>query len=100
MINKTAFRLAILCLAFIGADIQGTFGQKPAETASSPAIKPQAGKVNAGDLGRRIQLKLIELRDAGGFPGVTVGVVGPDGQSTSVSIGYSDLESERAMETH
>src|SRR5262245_59442876 len=96
---KTAFRLAIFCLALIGA-VAGTrtsFGQKPPATVLTQAVKPQSGKVNFGDLGRRIQAKLIELRDAGGFPGVTVGVAMPDGRGTSVSIGYSDREAERGL---
>src|SRR5215468_834274 len=99
MIKKPAFRLAILCLALIGAGVRGwtTFGQRPTSTSATPAVKPQPGKVNFGALARRIQLKLIELRDAGGFPGVTVGVAVPDGRGMSVSVGYSDLETKRAM---
>src|SRR5262249_49503715 len=99
MIKKPAFRLAILCLALIGAGVRGwtSFGQRPPATSSTPAVKPQSGKVKFGALARRIQLKLIELRDAGGFPGVTVGVVQPDGRGMSVSVGYSDLETKRGM---
>jgi len=99
MTNKTAFRLTILCLALIGAGhgVWTSFGQKPSTTASPQALKPQPGKVNFGDLARRIQIKLIELRDAGGFPGVTVGVAVPDGRGMSVSVGYSDLESQKAL---
>lgn len=79
MINKTVLLLPILCLALIGAGAGtcASFGQKPPETVSSQAVKPQAGKLNFSDLGRRIQLKLIEFRDAGGFPGVTAGVAMP-----------------------
>jgi len=99
MNNKISLRLAIFCLALIGASSgsRTSFGQKPAETVPTQAVKQQPGKVNFGDLARRIQLKLIEFRDAGGFPGATVGVALPDGRGMSVSIGYSDLEAQRSM---
>jgi len=98
MISKTVFRLAILCLALIGGSgVWTSFDQRPSTTASAQTIRPQPGKVNFGDLRRRIRAKLIELRDAGGFPGVTVGVAAPDGRTVGVSIGYSDLEAKRAM---
>jgi len=100
MFNKIAFNLTFLCLALIGMGpgVGLSFVQKPPTPVSTQAVKPQSGKVNFGDLSRRVHLKLIQLRDAGGFPGVTVGVVAPDGRGMSVSIGYSDLEAERALE--
>ena len=97
MTNKKAFRLVILFLVSIFAGALTSLGQKPAPRASIQAIDPQTGKVNFGELGRHIYVKLIELRDAGGFPGVTVGVAVPDGRGTGVSIGYSDLESQTAL---
>ncbi|HKQ74855.1 MAG TPA: serine hydrolase domain-containing protein [Blastocatellia bacterium] len=97
MNNKIALRLAIFFLALIGAGSRASLGQKPPEIVSTQAVKQQPGKVNFGDLARRIQLKLIEFRDAGDFPGATVGVAMPDGRGMSVSIGYSDLEAQRSM---
>lgn len=94
MINKTGVRfflLAALICAMVTLDHNG------ASTAASPAVNPQIGKVNFGDLRRRILVKLIELRDDGGFPGVSVGVAAPDGRTVGVSVGYADLEAKRAL---
>jgi D-alanyl-D-alanine carboxypeptidase len=63
---------------------------------SQPAAV-QNGKADFGEIRRRVHGKLIELRDAGGFPGATVGVAVPDGRSVGVSIGYADLESKQAL---
>ncbi len=99
MINKTVSCLLLLA-ALIGALV--TFNHNGVLTASSQAVNqqasaPQAGKVNFGDLRRRIQAKLVELHKDGGFPGVTVGVAAPDGRTVGVSIGYADLEAKRAL---
>jgi D-alanyl-D-alanine carboxypeptidase len=103
MIKKSAVRLTILCLALIGAGAvtRTSFSQKPAATAARRTVKPRPGRINFSDLARSIQLKLIEMRDSCDFPGVTVGVAAPDGRTLGVSVGYSDLESERALKpTH
>ncbi len=97
MITKIDFRPAILCLTLMCAVVWSSFGQQPAPARSTQAIKPQQGRVNFGELRRRLQVKLTELRDAGGFPGVSVGVAAPDGRTVGVSVGYADLESKQAL---
>src|SRR5262249_19943276 len=59
--------------------------------------KSQPGKNDFADLQRRIEIKLIELHDSAGFPGVNLGVAFPDGREMSVSVGYSDLEAKLAL---
>ncbi len=99
MINRTAHRLVFFS-AFLCALI--AFARVASSTDAPQAVykqasRPQSGAVNFGDIRRRIHPKLKELRDAGGFPGVTVGVAVPDGRGMSVSVGYSDLEAKRGM---
>lgn len=48
-------------------------------------------------LKKGIQLKLDEWHKAGKFPGATLGVVLPDGESFGLAIGYSDREAKTPM---
>jgi D-alanyl-D-alanine carboxypeptidase len=99
MIKKATFRLAILSLALIGAGggIRTSFSQKPPATASTQAIRSQPGEINIADLTSRVQMKLIQLRDAADFPGVNVGIALSDRRMVTVSLGYADLEAERGL---
>jgi CubicO group peptidase (beta-lactamase class C family) len=49
---------------------------------------------------QEFQQKLDELRQAEGFPGVTVGIVIPDGQSMSFASGWADIEAKVKMNPH
>jgi D-alanyl-D-alanine carboxypeptidase len=95
MTNRDIHRLPLLCAALISALI--TIDRNlPAATATQAAAN-QSAKFDFRGIGKRIQVKLVELRDAGGFPGVSVGIATPDRRSMTVSIGYADLESQRAL---
>jgi D-alanyl-D-alanine carboxypeptidase len=48
-------------------------------------------------LKKEIQLKLDEWHKAGKFPGATVGVVLPDGESFGLAVGYSDRDAKTPM---
>ncbi|MGH9752217.1 MAG: serine hydrolase domain-containing protein [Blastocatellia bacterium] len=93
---RTAFRLAIFCLSLIGVggEVRTSFGQKPPAEGSVQPVKLRSGKINSNSLAGRIQMRLIELRDAFEYPGVNIGVALPDGRLISVSVGYSDPETE------
>src|SRR5262245_34746108 len=88
--------LVILTVALTAFAHNGSATVTPRPFQQQAAIA-QNGKVNFSDIRRRIHEKLIELRNAGGFPGMTVGVAAPDGRSVGVSIGYADLESKLAL---
>lgn len=49
------------------------------------------------DLAEKLQARFRELRKENDFPGVNIGLAMADGQSISVSIGYSDLEAEKGL---
>jgi D-alanyl-D-alanine carboxypeptidase len=49
---------------------------------------------------QEFQQKLDELRQAEGFPGVTAGIVLPDGQSMSFASGFADVEAKVKMNPH
>jgi D-alanyl-D-alanine carboxypeptidase len=92
MINKNVFRLSWLCAALIVASF--AFGHDRPWRVSAQA---DAKRADFTEIRKRIQVKLIELRDAGGFPGVNVGIATTPRYSMSVSVGYSDLESQKAL---
>ncbi len=95
MTSKNIFRQSLLCAALIGALIASDrAGQS---TVAARANNQQTRKLDFRAVAARIQSKLIELRDAGGFPGVNVAVATPDRRSFSLSVGYSDLESQKAL---
>jgi D-alanyl-D-alanine carboxypeptidase len=95
MTNRRIFRLSLLCVALIGALI--TIDQNLPSATTTRAAANQSAKFDFSGVRKRIQAKLIELRDAGGFPGMNVGIATPDRRSMTVSIGYADLESQRAL---
>ena len=65
-------------------------------SAAVSAQRPVAA-VGTNVLKKEIQLKLDEWHKAGKFPGATVGVVLPDGESFGLAVGYSDRDSKTPM---
>jgi len=49
---------------------------------------------------QEFQQKLNELQQAEGFPGITAGIVLPDGQSMSFASGWADIEAKVKMNPH
>lgn len=74
--------LAALVLACAAA---ATPAQKPVSATGTNVLKKQIGQ------------KLDEWHKAGKFPGATVGVVLPDGESFGLAIGFSDRETKTPM---
>lgn len=102
MVNNTIFRLSLSVALLFALAVASQYSlSSAAPQATGQQFNRQNGqrtnKVDFRDLSKRIQLKLIELRDASGFPGVNVGITTPDGRSIGISVGYSDLESEKAL---
>lgn len=54
-------------------------------------------QANLNQLRQKIEAKLSELKASAEYPGVTVGFVLPDGTSSSVSVGYANLESQTSL---
>ena len=63
--------------------------------AAAAQVPVKAAGTNA--LKKEIQLKLDEWHKAGKFPGATVGVVLPDGESFGLAVGYSDRDAKTPM---
>jgi D-alanyl-D-alanine carboxypeptidase len=64
--------------------------------ALAPAQKPVVA-TGTNVLKKEIQLKLDEWHKAGKFPGATVGVVMPDGESFGLAVGFSDRDAKTPM---
>lgn len=64
---------------------------------TGPAAQTGAGFRKPSELAKQIQSRMTELRAAGGFPGINIGVAEAGGKSWSVSIGYADMESAKAL---
>ncbi len=52
---------------------------------------------NVSELARRIQLRFLDLRKEAEFPGANIGIAWGNGKAMGVSIGYSELESDKAL---
>ncbi len=87
--NLTKLFLACLLLSL-------TLAPPVRVVARQKAVAPL--KVNdVSDLARRIQVRFLELRKDAEFPGVNIGIVWGKDRAMSVSVGFSDLENEKAL---
>lgn len=71
---------AILTLCTVGA-----LAQKPVVATGTNVLK------------KELQIKLDEWHKAGKFPGATLGVVLPDGETIALAVGYSDRDAKTPM---
>jgi len=78
---KPTFFIALWALLFVSFVI----GQKPVAVSGTSALK------------KELQLKLDEWHKSGKFPGATLGVALPNGESFGLAVGYSDAEAKTAM---
>ena len=69
----------------IVASVLTSFAQSPVVATGTNVLK------------KELQMKLDEWHKAGKFPGATVGVVLPDGESFGLAVGFSDRESKTRM---
>ena len=62
----------------------------------SPKVTPL--KVdNVAGLAKRIQTRFLELRKEAEFPGINIGIVWGNDRAMSVSVGFADLENQKAL---
>jgi D-alanyl-D-alanine carboxypeptidase len=99
MMNKRllakSFFFGLLFLAALFSPNRFAAKQVPKQVAQQ-AVKP----LNVGDvsgLAKRIQARFLELRKDAGFPGANVGIVWGNDKAMSVSVGFSDVENQRAL---
>lgn len=78
-------RSAMCSLLFLVVCAGILVGQRPVVATGKNVLK------------KEIQLKLDEWHKAGKFPGATVGVVMPDGESFGLAVGFSDRDAKTAM---
>jgi len=78
-------RTLIVFLLFLIAATTSTSAQRAVTATGTNVLK------------KELQMKLDEWHHAGKFPGATVGVVLPDGESFGLAVGYSDRESKTPM---
>ena len=64
---------------------------------SAAAVCGQTAVANTTELKAALQLKLDEWHKAGSFPGATLGVALPNGESFGLAVGFSDRETKTAM---
>ena len=65
---------------------------------SAGAVRSQtATAASTAELKQALQLKLDEWHKAGSFPGATLGVVLPNGESFGLAVGFSDRDSKTTM---
>ncbi len=79
--KRTFFSLVTLCIALAVS----AHAQKPVAATGTNVLK------------KELQLKLDEWHKAAKFPGATLGVVLPNGESLGLAVGYSDRETRSAM---
>ena len=80
----TRYKFKFLVLVLLACSI-GVAAQKPVVATGTNVLK------------KEIQLKLDEWHKAGKFPGATVGVVLPDGESFGLAVGFSDRDAKTPM---
>lgn len=76
-------QLQILTLLFVAA--LSITAQKPAAATGTNVLR------------KELQLKMDEWHKAAKFPGTTLGVVLPNGESFGLAVGYSDREAKTPM---
>ena len=64
---------------------------------STGVVCGQTAVANSTELKAALQLKLDEWHKAGSFPGATLGVALPNGESFGLAVGFSDRDSKTAM---
>jgi D-alanyl-D-alanine carboxypeptidase len=64
---------------------------------SSIVVQAQTPTANTAALKTALQAKLDEWHKAGSFPGATLGVVLPNGESFSLAVGFSDRDARTPM---
>lgn len=82
------FLLLLVAPALLATTLPGADGRP------SVVITEKRDDIDISALRASLQAKLNELHAAGSFPGVTLGVVLPDGRSMSVSAGLADVENK------
>ncbi|HQR32519.1 MAG TPA: serine hydrolase domain-containing protein [Blastocatellia bacterium] len=87
---------AALMLVVASLILKGTVAQQAPAEPKPAAVTPL--KVdNVAELARKIQLRFLELRKESDFPGANIGIVWGNDRAMSVSVGFSDLENEKAL---
>ena len=82
--RKRLLRAAALGVALL-AQFPYALGQKPVTATGTNVLK------------KELQLKLDEWHKAAKFPGATLGVVLPNGESFGLAVGYSDRDAKMPM---
>ena len=80
----TRSKFKLLFIALLACSL-GAAAQRPVTATGTNVLK------------KEIQLKLEEWHKAGKFPGATVGVVLPNGESFGLAVGYSDRDAKTPM---
>ncbi|HLJ88502.1 MAG TPA: serine hydrolase domain-containing protein [Candidatus Angelobacter sp.] len=62
------------------------------------AGRTQNAQMHADELQKKLQARLQELQEAGGYPGLTAAIVMPDGQVVSAAAGWADAERKILMQ--
>ncbi|HEX9003456.1 MAG TPA: serine hydrolase domain-containing protein [Blastocatellia bacterium] len=84
--------LGMLTIGGRGTDFSLSASQEQAKARSTPL------KVNdVSGIAKRIQTRFLELRKDADFPGASIGIVWGNDKAMSVSVGFSDLESQKAL---
>ena len=81
-VNWPAFLILLPALLF--------FNLQRTDVAEAQTRRPS-------ELAKLIQSRMREMRADGGFPGINIGVADSGGKSWSVSVGYGDLETAKAL---
>ena len=100
MIYKTLakpFFIALILAVVLFALNRTAAQQAPAHAEPKPAAVTPLKVDNVAELARKIQVRFLELRKESEFPGANIGIVWGNDRAMSVSIGFSDLENEKAL---
>jgi D-alanyl-D-alanine carboxypeptidase len=66
-----------------------------AHAQAAPQVKRPT--LTRAAMAQQVQAKLLELKLASGFPGVNAAIAFPDRKYQMISVGYSDVEAEKAL---